>query len=34
MLGAVYTSTVAGGAISTILLKIPGAPANILKLRG
>jgi len=29
MLGAVYTSTVAGGAISAILLKIPGAPANI-----
>ena len=24
MLGAVYTSTVAGGAISAILLKIPG----------
>ena len=29
MLGAVYTATVAGGAISGILLKIPGAPANI-----
>jgi len=29
MLGAVYTSTVAGGAISAILLRIPGAPANI-----
>jgi len=29
MLGAVYTSTVAGGDISAILLKIPGAPANI-----
>jgi len=29
MLGAVYTSTVAGGAISAKLLKIPGAPANI-----
>ena len=29
MLGAVYTSTIAGGAISAILLKIPGAPANI-----
>ena len=29
LLGAVYTSTVAGGAISAILLKIPGAPANI-----
>ena len=29
MLGAVYTATVAGGAISAILLKIPGAPANI-----
>ena len=34
MLGAVYTSTVAGGAISAILLKIPGTPANTLKLRG
>ncbi|MCH9852389.1 MAG: tripartite tricarboxylate transporter permease [Alphaproteobacteria bacterium] len=29
LLGAAYTSTVAGGAISAILLKIPGAPANI-----
>lgn len=29
LLGAVYTSTVAGGAVSAILLKIPGAPANI-----
>jgi len=29
MLGAVYTATVAGGAISAILLKIPGAPSNI-----
>lgn len=29
LLGAVYTSTVAGGAISAILLNIPGAPANI-----
>jgi len=29
MLGAVYTSTIAGGAISAVLLKIPGAPANI-----
>jgi putative tricarboxylic transport membrane protein len=29
MLGSVYTATVAGGAISAILLKIPGAPANI-----
>ena len=29
MLGAAYTSTVAGGAVSAILLKIPGAPANI-----
>jgi putative tricarboxylic transport membrane protein len=28
-LGAVYTATVAGGAVSAILLKIPGAPANI-----
>ena len=28
-LGAAYTSTVAGGAVSAILLKIPGAPANI-----
>lgn len=29
LLGAVYTGTVAGGAISAILLNIPGAPANI-----
>ncbi len=29
LLGALYTSTVAGGAISAILLNIPGAPANI-----
>lgn len=29
LLGAVYTATVAGGAISAILIKIPGAPANI-----
>ena len=29
LLGAVYTSTVAGGAVSAILLKIPGAPSNI-----
>ena len=29
LLGAVYTSTVAGGAISAILINIPGAPANI-----
>lgn len=29
LLGAVYTATVAGGAISAILLNIPGAPANI-----
>lgn len=29
LLGAVYTATVAGGAISAILVKIPGAPANI-----
>lgn len=29
LLGAVYTSTVAGGAISAILVNIPGAPANI-----
>jgi putative tricarboxylic transport membrane protein len=29
LLGAAYTATVAGGAISAILLKIPGAPANI-----
>lgn len=29
LLGAVFTSTVAGGAISAILINIPGAPANI-----
>lgn len=29
LLGAAYTGTVAGGAISAILLNIPGAPANI-----
>lgn len=29
LLGAVYTSTVAGGAVSAILLNVPGAPANI-----
>lgn len=29
VLGALYTSTVAGGAVSAILLNIPGAPANI-----
>lgn len=29
LLGATYTATVAGGAVSAILLKIPGAPANI-----
>lgn len=29
LLGAAYTATVAGGAVSAILLKIPGAPANI-----
>ena len=29
MLGAVYTATVAGGAVSGILINIPGAPANI-----
>lgn len=29
LLGAVYTSTVAGGAISAVLINIPGAPANI-----
>jgi|TARA_B110000483_G_scaffold47863_1_gene59573 putative tricarboxylic transport membrane protein len=29
LLGAVYTATVAGGAISGILVNIPGAPANI-----
>ena len=34
LLGAVYTSTVAGGAISAILINIPGAPANIATLLG
>jgi len=29
LLGAVYTASVAGGAISAILVNIPGAPANI-----
>jgi putative tricarboxylic transport membrane protein len=29
LLGAVYAASVAGGAISAILIKIPGAPANI-----
>jgi putative tricarboxylic transport membrane protein len=29
LLGSVYTGTVAGGAVSAILLSIPGAPANI-----
>jgi len=29
LLGAVYTATVAGGAITAILINIPGAPANI-----
>lgn len=29
LLGAVYTSTIAGGAISAILINIPGAPSNI-----
>ena len=29
LLGAMYTATVAGGAISAILLNVPGAPANI-----
>ncbi len=29
LLGAAYTATVAGGAVSAVLLKIPGAPANI-----
>ncbi|MDF1590391.1 MAG: tripartite tricarboxylate transporter permease [Desulfobacterales bacterium] len=29
LLGSVYTASVAGGAISAILIKIPGAPANI-----
>jgi putative tricarboxylic transport membrane protein len=29
LLGAVYTATVAGGAISAVLINIPGSPANI-----
>ncbi len=29
LLGALYTATVAGGAVSAILINIPGAPANI-----
>lgn len=29
LLGSVYTATVAGGAVSAILVNIPGAPANI-----
>ncbi len=29
LLGSVYTSSVAGGAISAILINVPGAPANI-----
>ncbi len=29
LLGAVYASSVAGGAISAILINVPGAPANI-----
>ena len=29
LLGSVYTATVAGGAVSGILINIPGAPANI-----
>lgn len=29
LLGAIYTSSVAGGAISAILINVPGAPANI-----
>ena len=29
LLGSVYTGTIAGGAVSAILLSIPGAPANI-----
>jgi putative tricarboxylic transport membrane protein len=29
LLGAAYTATIAGGAVSAVLLKIPGAPANI-----
>nr|WP_301289597.1 tripartite tricarboxylate transporter permease [Natronocella acetinitrilica] len=29
LLGVIYTATVAGGAVSAILVNIPGAPANI-----
>lgn len=29
LLSAVYAATVAGGAVSAILIKVPGAPANI-----
>ena len=29
LLGVIYASTVAGGAVSAILINIPGAPANI-----
>jgi putative tricarboxylic transport membrane protein len=29
LLGSLYTATVAGGAVSAILINIPGAPANI-----
>ena len=29
LLGAAYTGTIAGGAVSAILLSIPGAPSNI-----
>ena len=29
LLGSVYTASVAGGAISAILINVPGAPANI-----
>jgi len=29
LLGAAYSAIVAGGAVCAILLKIPGAPANI-----
>ncbi len=29
LLGAMYTATVAGGALSAILVNVPGAPANI-----
>ena len=29
LLGAMYTATIAGGAISAILVNVPGAPANI-----